>query len=82
MTQQKTVPAPVKRSDSPLAATLLGATLLADGQKHNDLSATKAGEQLIKAAMDNQSKMPKLPQDSKMATAIRKAKKAMAPLKP
>ena len=73
-------PQPRKASEEPLAATLLAAVLLNQGNKHGDRSQIKQGQALIKLAEAAKGKMPKIPSDSRMGKAIKElAKTAVAP---
>ena len=72
---------PKKAAENPLAAAILGAVLVKHGQQENSQTQIEAGEHLLKIAEQNQDKMPRLKPDSKLAKAIKAAKKAMAPAK-
>ena len=73
---------PKKAEDNPLAASILGAVLVKASRESGDKQQEKAGLDLIKIAEANPDKMPKLKPNSKMAKAIKAAKKAMAPKQP
>lgn len=73
-------PQPRKAADNPLAATLLGALLMQQGQKHGDRSQMEQGKQLLKIADAAQGKNPKLQSDSRIDKALKDmAKTAVAP---
>lgn len=73
---------PKKAADNPLAAAILGSVLVKHGRQSGDSAQEKAGLELLRIAEANPDKMPKLKPNSKMARAIKAAKKAMAPKQP
>lgn len=76
----KTSPQPRKASESPLAATLLAAVLMKQGNQHQDKNQVEQGQALLKLADAAKGKMPKIPADSKIGKALKDlAKTAVAP---
>lgn len=72
---------PKKASENPLAASILGAVLVKASQESGDPGQKKAGLDLIKIAEASPDKMPRLAPNSKLAQAVKAAKKAMQPMK-
>lgn len=73
---------PKKAEDNPLAASILGAVLVKASRESGDPGQKKAGLDLIKIAEASPDKMPRLAPNSKLAQAVKAAKKAMAPKQP
>lgn len=72
---------PKKAADNPLAAAILGSVLVKHGRQSGDSAQEKVGLELLRIAEANPDKMPRLKPNSKLAKAIKAAKKAMAPAK-